>query len=126
MAVDIAQIGTVYDSLETKIKATLDEQWNSGRLTGSDYATVLSSTLNNALSLAVKTVQEQPSIDAQTSLYQRQTQGFDDNLKQKMLEIQLNAWSMMFSSGLLTDSPSLITNDEASTLYNNLKTQLGI
>jgi len=70
MAVDTAQIGTVYDSLETKIKATLDEQWNSGRLTGSDYAMVLSQTLNNVLSLAVRTVQSQPMLDEQLQLAQ--------------------------------------------------------
>ena len=151
MAVDITQIGSVYDSLEAKIKATLDEQWNNGRLTGSDYAQVLSSTITQAMQLAVQSVQTQPEIDAkvakvdsdkliaetqsandtaiksaQKDLYNRQTQGFDDNLKQKLMEIQLNAWSLMFSSGMLTSSPAIITNDEASTLYNNLKIQLGI
>ena len=126
MAVDITQIGSVYDSLEAKIKATLDEQWNNGRLTGSDYAQVLSSTLNTAMNLAVQAVQKQPESDANVALIDRQKQGFDDNLKQKLMEIQLNAWSLMFSSGMLTSSPAIITNDEASKLYNNLKTQLGI
>jgi len=126
MAVDTTGIGALYDALEAKLTNTLDAQWNSGRLTGSDYAQVLSSTLTEALQLSVKTVQEQPQVDANVALIQRQTKGFDDNMKQKMLEIQLNAWSLMFSSGLLTTSPALITNDEASTLYTNLKTELGI
>jgi len=65
MAVDIQGIEALYDSLEAKIKATLDEQWNEGRLTGSDYAQVLSSTLTETMQLAVKTVQNQPIVDAQ-------------------------------------------------------------
>jgi len=65
MAVDTQSIEALYDSLEGKIKATLDKQWNEGRLTGSDYAQVLSSTLTEAMQLAVKTVQNQPVVDAQ-------------------------------------------------------------
>ena len=68
MSVDITQIGSVYNSLETKIKTTLDEQWNSGRLTGSDYAQVLSNTLVQAMQLSVQSVQNQPSIDARIAL----------------------------------------------------------
>lgn len=74
MAVDIIQISSVYDSLETKIKATLNEQWNSGRLTGSDYAQVLSQTLNNLMALSVRTVQNQPILDEQIKKLQ------EDNL----------------------------------------------
>ena len=73
MAVDIAQISTVYDSLEAKVKATLDEQWNNGRLTGSDYAQVLSSTLTQAMQLAVQSVQNQPEIDAKIAETNAQT-----------------------------------------------------
>lgn len=62
----------------------------------------------------------------QKEMTDRQIQGFDDNLKQKLMEIQMNAWGMMFSSGLLASKPSIIDNDEVSSLYNNLKTQLGI
>jgi len=79
MAVDTTGIGALYDALEAKLTNTLDAQWNSGRLTGSDYAQVLSSTLTEALQLSVKTVQEQPQVDANVALIQRQTKGFDDN-----------------------------------------------
>jgi hypothetical protein len=61
------------------------------------------------------------SADAQISLYNRQEEGFDDNKNQKLFEAQLNAWSLMFSSGLLTDKPNIVNNDEVSTLYNVMK-----
>jgi len=84
MAVDTTQIGSVYDSLETKIKATLDEQWNNGRLTGSDYAQVLSGTLTQAMQLAVQSVQNQPTIDADIATKNAQKTLID---QQKITEV---------------------------------------
>ena len=158
---DIIQVQSVYDSLTAKVKADLDEQFNLGRLKGSDYTEVYTKLMDECLQLAFKAPIEEQQItvlskdvevkqqeitsmqnkdtiaseqsakdlllkDAEIATQQRQKQGFDDNMKLKMLETQLNAWSMMFSSGLLTTSPSMITNDEASTLYTNLKNELGI
>ena len=45
----------------------------------------------------------------------------DDNKYQKLFEAQMNAWALMYSSGLLSDKPSIISNDSASSLYNTLK-----
>ena len=58
---------------------------------------------------------------ANIDLLSRQKEGFDDNKYQKLFEAQMNAWALMFSSGLLTTQPSIISNDSASALYNTLK-----
>ena len=58
---------------------------------------------------------------ANIDLLNRQREGFDDNKYQKLFEAQMNAWALMFSSGLLTDKPTIISNDSASALYNTLK-----
>ena len=58
---------------------------------------------------------------ANIDLLNRQKEGFDDNKYQKLFEAQMNAWALMFSSGLLTTQPSIISNDSASALYNVLK-----
>ena len=58
---------------------------------------------------------------ANIELLNRQKVGFDDNKHQKLFEAQMNAWALMFSSGLLTTQPSIISNDSASSLYNTLK-----
>lgn len=60
------------------------------------------------------------SIEKQTELYQRQKEGFDDNKYQKLFETQMNAWGVMFSSGLLTTKPTIIDSDRVSALYNSL------
>ena len=64
------------------------------------------------------------NIEAQTSLYARQERGFDDNKYQKLFEAQINAWGTMFSSGMLTEKPAIITGDKVSQLYNELTSGL--
>jgi hypothetical protein len=56
----------------------------------------------------------------QVEFTQRQIQGFDDNKYQKLLDIQMNAWAMMFSSGMMEEKPQIITSDEVSNLYYHL------
>ena len=58
----------------------------------------------------------------QRNLYQRQIEGFDDNKYQKLFESQLSSWGLMFSSGMLTEKPSIITGDKVSQLYTKLTT----
>ena len=62
-------------------------------------------------------------LEAQKYLYTRQTEGFDDNKNQKLFEAQLNSWALMYSSGLLTEIPDIISTDETSAIYNTLKPQ---
>ena len=69
----------------------------------------------------VTSIKQRANIEKQTELYQRQKEGFDDNKYQKLFEAQMNAWALMFSSGLLETKPSIISNDSASALYNTLK-----
>lgn len=59
--------------------------------------------------------------DANISLLNRQQAGFDDNKNQKLFEAQMNAWALMFSSGILEDKPTIIRNDAVSALYDTLK-----
>ena len=67
---------------------------------------------------------QRASIEKQTELYQRQKEGFDDNKYQKLFESQINAWGLMFSSGLLTEKPSIIASDKVSALYTQLTASL--
>jgi len=74
MAVNIAEIGTVYDALETKITGTLVGEFDSGRLKGSDYAAVLTQSMTALIQASVMSVQEQPVKDAQ--ILASKVQGF--------------------------------------------------
>ena len=120
MAYDLTQVTTTYKALTALVKDDLDEQLNSGRIKGTEYADTYKTLMNTCLQLAMDT----PMKDEQTQLYERQREGFDDDLRRKMLDIQMNTWAMMFSSGLLTEKPSIIQNDEVSDLYCYMKEQV--
>ena len=67
-----------------------------------------------------KLADDQLTAAKQRNLYQRQIEGFDDNKYQKLFESQLSSWGLMFSSGMLTEKPSIITGDKVSQLYTKL------
>ena len=60
--------------------------------------------------------------DANIDLLNRQKDGFDDNKHQKLFEAQMNAWALMFSSGILETKPRIINDDKVSALYDILTT----
>ena len=143
MSYDLTQIDEVYNNLTSKIKTDLDNQYQLGRLTGSDYATVYAQLMGQCLQLAfqtpklseevVLTQKQEDSIDkdievkdAQKDVYIRQKQGFDDKMKLDLTKIQMDAWSVMFSSGLLTQKPLIISGDGVSLMYADIENQLSI
>ena len=60
--------------------------------------------------------------EANIALLDRQREGFDDNKHQKLFEAQMNAWALMFSSGILETKPRIINDDKVSALYDTLTT----
>ena len=62
---------------------------------------------------------------ASEALTVRQTEGFDDNARQKLYEAQMNAWALMFSSGLIEEKPTHITNGNAGALAEQIRGSLG-
>ena len=141
MAYDMDEVKDVYEKLTALSKTDLLEEFKARRIKGTEYADVFNSLMGASLQLAMDAPYKSAQIDiahkelelkekeleiadaelalkeAQEKLYIRQTEGFDDDLRRKMLDIQMNSWSMMFSSGLLEEKPDLISNDAVSDLY---------
>ena len=67
-----------------------------------------------------KLAKDSDVIEANIALLDRQREGFDDNKHQKLFEAQMNAWALMFSSGILTTKPNIIRDDAVSALYSEL------
>ena len=65
MAVDVTQIGVVYQALRGNAENTLTEQFDAGYIKGADYATVLSQVMTSAMQLATTATLDQPLKDAQ-------------------------------------------------------------
>ena len=132
----------VFDIIMKAANENIKIQNQASRITGAEYAEVYLRTMQTAISEAMRFLlnkdkseieanrflldKDQSAKDlevkqANIDLLNRQREGFDDNKYQKLFEAQMNAWALMFSSGLLTDKPTIISNDSASTLYNTLK-----
>ena len=122
-------VGTgVFDIIMSAANENIKIQNQTSRITGAEYAEVYLGTMQTAISEAMKFLLNKDQIikdlelkQANIDLLDRQREGFDDNKYQKLFEAQMNAWALMFSSGLLTDKPTIISNDSASALYNTLK-----
>ena len=118
----------VFDIIMKAANENIKIQNQTSRITGAEYAEVYLGTMQTAISESMKYILQKDNLikdeelkQANIDLLNRQKEGFDDNKYQKLFEAQMNAWALMFSSGLLTDKPTIISNDSASSLYNTLK-----
>ena len=57
---------------------------------------------------------------AQSDLYRRQAEGFDDNANQKLYDSQLQAWSMVFADTDLTEVTDSINEENVNATYKRL------
>ena len=120
----------VFDVLVHMVNENLKIQYDEGRIKATDYAQAYIGGLQTCITESMKYILQKDNLikdeelkQANIDLLDRQRQGFDDNKHQKLFEAQMNAWALMFSSGLLTTKPQIISNDSASSLYNALKPQ---
>ena len=118
----------VFDVLVRMVNENLKIQYDEGRIKATDYAQAYIGGLQTCVTESMKYIMQKDNLikdeelkQANIDLLNRQKEGFDDNKYQKLFEAQMNAWALMFSSGLLTTQPSIISNDSASALYNTLK-----
>ena len=118
----------VFDVLVHIVNENLKIQYDAGRIKATDYAQAYIGGLQTCITESMKYIMQKDNLlkdedlkQANIDLLNRQKEGFDDNKYQKLFEAQMNAWALMFSSGLLTDKPTIISNDSASALYNTLK-----
>ena len=118
----------VFDVMVRMVNENLKIQYDEGRIKATDYAQAYIGGLQTCLTESMKYILQKDNLikdedlkQANIDLLNRQKEGFDDNKHQKLFEAQMNAWALMFSSGLLTTKPQIISNDSASALYNALK-----
>ena len=118
----------VFDVMVHMVNENLKIQYDEGRIKATDYAQAYIGGLQTCQTESMKYILQKDNLikdedlkQANIDLLNRQKEGFDDNKHQKLFEAQMNAWALMFSSGLLTTKPEIISNDSASSLYNALK-----
>jgi len=67
MAVDTTQLTSIYTSLSTATKVTLDEQWNDQRLRGADYANVVAQTITALVQTSASLIDNEENRTEQAS-----------------------------------------------------------
>ena len=131
----------VFDVLIDAVNSNIEIQYQKGRITGSDYATVYLGAMQAVLDQSVKFMLGKTDVDfkerdmaekelsgikqrevmqAQRELYDRQKLSFDDNKYQKLLEAQLNYNSMVFQDA---SSPSVLgisLENRVNDVYNKI------
>lgn len=131
----------VFDVLIDAVNSNIEIQYQKGRITGSDYATVYLGAMQAVLDQSVKFMLGKTDVDfkerdmaekelsgvkqrevmqAQKELYDRQKLSFDDNKYQKLLEAQLNYNSMVFQDA---SSPSVLgisLENKVNDVYNKI------
>lgn len=95
----------IFDIFMNGINLQIESDFALGRLTGPDYATVRLGSMQSALQNAIQLALQKDKVEyelkymlpAQTALVERQTKGFDDDARQKVLKQMLDSWSVAYS-----------------------------
>ena len=94
----------IFDKIMETVNTHIEAQYDSGRVTGSDYATVYLGSIQAVIAESVRILlnqnvaeQQATTEAAKVALVERQTAGFDDDAKQKALKQLLDSWSVAYS-----------------------------
>lgn len=94
----------VFDKLIEAVNKNIEGQYNKGRINGNDYANVYLGSMQSVIAQSVQFLLQENLVTAQTAteaskklLVERQTKGFDDDAKQKLLKQTLDSWSVAYS-----------------------------
>lgn len=128
-------LGTgVFDRIMGAVNGNIKVQYDNGRIKDADYAQVylggLQASINSAIQflLQEKTAEAQAALTTkQQALVERQTQGFDDDAKQKLLKQALDSWSVAYSVAQDANSiPDSIKVNVIDSIMKNAYTALGV
>ena len=115
------------DKLMNTINLYIDDQYNRGRIKGTDYANVLLNSIQSVLSAGLQFTLNEKVNEAQIALYDRQKEGFADDAKQKLLKTLLDTWSVGYSSAPSAHAiPDAITGPTLDKVAENAISALGI
>ena len=120
----------VFDTLVNAVNENIKGEYQQGRLTGTDYATVYLGSMQSVISESIRFLLEKDKatnlvkqgevLDAQKELYQRQKEAFDDNKYQKLFEAQLNYNGMVFQDADSPDVLDVALENSVNNVFNKI------
>lgn len=134
--------GTGYfDVIMSAVNGNVKCEYESGRIVGVQYAEVYLGALQGALQMALGLLMQEKDAETradvniehkellkrQQALVERQTKGFDDDAKQKLLKQALDSWSIAYSVAQDANSiPDSIKVNVIDSIMKNAYTSLGV
>ena len=123
-----------FDEFMKAIVAHLTVEYDKRRITSETYPQVYLGAMQTALAQAVTFALQRPLIEkqatseeAKTGLIIRQTKGFDDDAKQKLLKQALDSWSVAYSVAQDANGiPDAIKVNPIDSIMKNAMDSLGV
>lgn len=123
-----------FDEIMKAIVAHLTVEYTARRITSEAYPQVYLGAMQTALTQAVMFVLQKPMVERQAdtevakkALVERQTKGFDDDAKQKLLKQALDSWSVAYSVAKDANSiPDTIKVNPIDSIMKNAMDSLSI
>lgn len=124
----------VFDTIIKAVNGNILAQYDSGRIKDSDYAQVYLGALQSSIQAAIQFMLQEKTSEAQAglaikqqALVERQTKGFDDDGKQKLLKQALDSWTIAYSVAQDANSiPDTIKVNTIDSIMKNAYEALGI
>lgn len=124
----------VFDEMMKAIVAQLTVEYKAKRINSDKYPEVYLGAMQTALTQAVLFTLQKPMVERQAAteeskklLVERQTKGFDDDAKQKLMKQALDSWSVAYSVAKDANSiPDSIKVDTIDTITKSAMVGLDI
>jgi len=118
----------IFDDMMEAINSNIKAQYDAGRITGADYASVYLGAMQTAISQSAQVMLNKALVDAQvaseeakTALTTTQNTNAQKQSTMDLLKIQAGSWTTIYNSGKADNVPDLLTNTEINSLFNSLK-----
>lgn len=109
----------IFDKLISAVNKNIEGQYNKNRLKGSDYANVYLGSMQSVIAQSMQFLLQEKQVEAQIALVERQTKGFDDDAKQKLVKQALDSWSVAYS--VAQDANSIPDSIKVNTIDSIMK-----
>ena len=131
----------IFDTIMKAVNGNIKTEFDNGRITTAEYSNVYLGALQTSIQTAANILMQEPSVEASTDvartqklllekqmlLVERQTKGFDDDAKQKLLKQLMDTWAVAYSVAQDANSiPDSIKVNVLDSITKNAYESLGI
>ena len=111
----------IFDTLMATITRHVAVQHEEQRITGEDYANVYLGLTQTALTQSMDFAKSSQLLEIQMANAAQEGLNLEKEVPLKLLSTQVGAWTSVFNSGKVDNTPTLIDDEEILAVYNDVK-----